>query len=239
MISNLLNIIFPPRCAICGELLKIKEHGACSLCRSSLTPIDEPLCKTCGKPIEMAEDEYCFDCGRMSREFDLGLALWPYHGQMKKSIATYKYAGCRDHRAFYVDQMITHLGERIVRLQADGFVPVPLFRAKQRARGFNQAEHLAEGLSEALHIPVYDHVLLRKRNTAPQKGLSHKERQVNLKHAFQVDTSLYQKLGSPKTLIIVDDIFTTGNTMDECARVLKQAGVKKIYFVCLCIGKDF
>lgn len=125
------------------------------------------------------------------------------------------------------------LGNFIRACRADAFVPVPLHKSRKRKRGYNQAEVLARELSALTGIPVCTDLIGRVKKTAPMKELSAAQRQNNLKKAFKIlrnDVKL-------KTIIIVDDIYTTGSTIDAVSRELKSVGVEKIYFVALAIGR--
>ena len=128
--------------------------------------------------------------------------------------------------------MAEFLGSFIRNIGAEGIVPIPLHKSRRRIRGYNQAELLAGALGKRVGIPVYPRMLIRVRNTKPQKTLNPEERQNNLKRAFnmgQNDVKL-------KVIIIIDDIYTTGTTIDEAARVLKEAGAEKVYFITLACG---
>lgn len=161
-----------------------------------------------------------------------GGAPLAYNEAMKQSIYRFKYDNCRTYQDFYVQEMAKTFRTLFFRTRIDGIVPIPLHRKKQRKRGFNQAALLAEGLGRELGLPVYENLLLRTRNTRPQKELTRTERQENLKTAFKI-----QKKGVElKAVLLIDDIYTTGATIDAAARVLLEAGVQKIYFLSLCIG---
>lgn len=117
-------------------------------------------------------------------------------------------------------------------MEADAILPVPVHASRRRSRGYNQAELVAAELSRLTGIKMYDRLVKRVRKTTPQKELTIQERQNNLKKAFNIvenDVKL-------NTTVIIDDIYTTGSTIDEAARVLKEAGVQKIYFITLACG---
>ena len=118
-------------------------------------------------------------------------------------------------------------GDMIRRMDVDAIVPVPIHRSRRRKRGFNQAEILAEILGKKLGIPVEPELLKRNRKTVPQKELSPSERLKNLTGAFLAESLPDDK----KRILLVDDIYTTGSTLEACARVLKNAGAEVVYFV--------
>ena len=115
-------------------------------------------------------------------------------------------------------------------------IPVPLSRRKQRQRGFNQAALLAEKIAEGLSLPVNTRGLRRIHSTAPQKKLGKYERDENLKHAFVADARYLQGV---RRVLLIDDIYTTGSTVNYCAGALKQAGIEKVWFLTLCTGGVF
>ena len=119
--------------------------------------------------------------------------------------------------------------------QPDLIIPIPLHIRKRRQRGFNQSYIIAREISLLISVPVRSNILKRVRYTNPQKRLDHKRRKANLYDAFRVKGDLYKV----KTVLLIDDIYTTGNTMDEAARKLKMAGVKNVYFITVSIGQGY
>lgn len=161
-----------------------------------------------------------------------------YNGVMQESIARFKYGGRQEYGRFFGRLLWEQQGEWIRRISPDLLVPVPLHRSRYRKRGYNQAQILARELSVHAGIPVVDDFLMRIKNTLPQKDLTGSERKQNLQHAFQVNIrhrSLYENI---KCVILIDDIYTTGSTVEMCSRVLQEAGIDHVYVLCLCIGRD-
>ncbi|MDE7045569.1 MAG: ComF family protein, partial [Acetatifactor sp.] len=117
--------------------------------------------------------------------------------------------------------------------RADALIPVPVHPSRKRRRGYNQAELIARRLSELSGIPMEAALIRRVKKTRPLKGLSNSERQNNLKRAFKIDINDVKL----NTIVIIDDIYTTGATIDSMAQVLKEKGVKKIYFMALAVGR--
>ena len=186
----------------------------------------------CGKELGEEEAEYCGDCMRHKHLFDRGRALYAYKS-MSDSIYRFKYRGRQEYAAYYAECMAKQLGDWIGRCRPDALVPVPIHSSKRYVRGYNQAEVLAKELGDILHIPVETNLIKRARKTSPMKDLSVSERQNNLKKAFKIccnDVKL-------STIVIIDDIYTTGSTIDAMSYELRRAGVKRIYFVTLAIGK--
>lgn len=252
---NLLDLLFPAKCPICGQILKRNERGVCNICRKALPRVTEPVCSRCGKPLEADTEEYCLDCSK-KRESDYiedrarykyaaksdpicrGTALWVYTDTMKRVMADFKYHGHYRMSAFLADELVRFRGVQICQWQPDYVIPVPLHRRRKWFRGFNQAVCVAEEIGKRLHIPVISVALERWYYTRPQKNLENQDRRENVKDAFRVSERWREKLCG-KCILLVDDIYTTGATLESCASVLCEAGVKKVYFVCLCIGRDY
>lgn len=227
---GVLDLLYPARCPVCDGVLLPGEE-VCRECLPKLRYVADPRCCKCGKPLQAEETEYCRDCMGGNHIYDSGLALYEYES-VKDSLYRFKYKGRCEYAGFYGKEIAARLGDRIADWHPDALLPVPMHKRKERMRGYNQARLLAEGVGAALHIPVRQDLMIRQKKTVPLKELDPAERQINLKRAFIIgrfDVKL-------KCIIIVDDIYTTGSTMDEMARVLKAAGVSRIHFLTLAIG---
>lgn len=211
----------------------------CRECQSKPLIIREPRCKKCSKPIASGELEYCYDCDSKEFHYSRGISLWLYDEVMKQSIIRFKYKGCKEYVNFYVDEIVKHLGDEIRMITPDVLLPVPVHKTRQRQRGYNQAGLLAEELGRQLNIKVKTDVLIRTVKTQPQKELSNVERMKNLEKAFAVSEKYGSTMSKFHKLMLIDDIYTTGSTIEACAKVLQRAGVKEIYFLTLCIGEGF
>ena len=224
-----LDYLYPPRCPVCGE---ISSDGICPVCTKKLFFVKEHYCMKCGKPLEAAEAEYCRDCSRRQHAFVRGRALLSYRGPVKLSLYRMKYGNRREYARVYGQTMAHRLGPWICQCGIGLIIPVPLHPSRKRKRGYNQAEWLAKGISDVLHIPVDTHTLYRVRRTKPQKKLNDIERKQNLQGAFSVKCPL-----PPHACpLLADDIYTTGSTVDEAARCLQAAGECKVYVAAVAIG---
>ncbi len=226
------DIIYPRICPVCNNIIPVGYKDLCPDCTGLLTYAQEPYCMRCGKPVD-EEKEYCSDCERNKHSYDEGRAVFIYDEYMSKSIYRFKYSGKREFANFYGKVMTERLGEKIRRWDPDAIVPVPVHKSKLRSRGYNQAELIAKQISKRMKIPVKSDIVIRQSATTVQKNLSAKARQNNLKKAFKVIPNSVQL----NSILIVDDIYTTGATVDAVARCLKDAGVRKVYFATLCIGR--
>ncbi len=232
---KLLDILYPPRCPFCDRVTATQQE-ICLKCRTKIRKITEPLCKKCGKPLDNERMEYCMDCQKSQPAFVQGKALWIYEKKVKNSIYRFKYQNKREYAFVYAKELAETCGEWIRRKQIDLIVPVPLHKERKRSRGYNQAEILAKELGRYLGIPVSTKLLVRVKNTKPQKLLSAAERKNNLKKAFKTVENIVQ-LKHIRHILVVDDIYTTGSTLNSAALALMEAGVTEVYTCCISIGK--
>lgn len=237
--ENILHILFPARCPICDKVLFtslfFEAEFVCPSCRKLPEYVEEPVCKKCGKQLEEERREYCCDCNRQVRHFIQGKALWLYQDPVKHSIYRFKYQNRREYARYYGSEIVRVYGGWIQRCRIDGIVPIPLHKNRKRQRGYNQAELLAREISIKLNIPLYPEFLIRSKNTSAQKALNEVERKNNLKRAFKTEKNKVQL----RHILLVDDIYTTGSTMNEAALELKRAGVEYVYCISICIGKGY
>ncbi len=160
------------------------------------------------------------------------MSLFIYNDPVRRSIAYFKYKGRREYADYYAEEMVRNLGRKILSLKPDVLIPVPISTERRKKRGYNQAELLAEGIGRLLNIRVEKDLMVRVRDTAPQKELDRAGRRKNLKRGFKIRADVVKL----ETAIIIDDIYTTGSTADEIARVLKKAGTDRVYVVTLSSG---
>lgn len=234
----LFDSLYPPVCPVCQKVLPVgmeKKVRIHSECLNRLKRVREPLCKKCGKPVASKQQEYCYDCTQQKRSFEAGHGLWIYDANSAASIFAYKYHRRPEFAAFYAQSLIRYYGQWMRSLNVQQIIPVPVSRQKLRQRGFNQAGLLADDLGEALGCPVNGGGLVRIHGTTPQKELGKNERRKNLEKAFKAGTGLE----GIRRVLLVDDIYTTGSTIEYCTRALRAAGVEKVWFMTLCIGAKF
>lgn len=228
----LLGLLFPDRCVLCDRTVWKRDNGICPACRPMLIFSKEPRCLKCGKMIKRSDREYCGDCIRLKHFFDRGFSLFVYNDPLRKSIYRLKYKQRQRYGYFFGKMAARHLARELGSLKADAIVPVPLHPSRERSRGYNQAAVIARSLGEELGIPVVEDYVLRTKNTVPLKLLEPAERQNNLKNAFKIG-QYDVKLNS---IVLVDDIYTTGSTIDEISSLLKSSGTACVYFVTVAAG---
>lgn len=156
-----------------------------------------------------------------------------YEGKVKDSLMDFKYRNRREYADFFAYEIVKRHGRDILEAAPEALVPVPVHWAKRRKRGYNQAKLLANGLSGYLNIPVDDTLIQRRINTIPQKKLDPVQRENNLKKAFLSAKNIVKY----KSVMLVDDIYTTGATVETCTKVLRDIGIHEVYYTSVCIGK--
>ena len=222
-------LLYPPACVCCGTALGSGEY-LCGPCHGAAPPIKAPFCRTCSQPFagDFPEGEFtCSDCLRRKFAFDCAVSAWRHAGVVRELVLRFKYGGEHFLRR-PLSAWLADAWETDPRLR-DGppvaaLVPVPLHPRRRRERGFNQAESLCRLLGKRTGLPTWN-ALRRVRFTEPQARLGRDERLENLRGAF---ATARRRPVSGAHLLLVDDVFTTGTTVDECARTLRQAGAASV-----------
>jgi len=235
--EGLFSVLFPSDCRLCGlPLLNISRLPVCPECLASIEPIRGKVCSICGERVlssyAVCDDDgfrRCPICRRIDRPFERAAAYGSYDGGLRELIHLLKFHGVKP----AADVLGRMLGEAIGKLDLVDkalVIPVPLYRAKRRQRGFNQAELIARAAikSSAAHerLQLAPDALLRTRDTHSQIGLTSHQRRENLRGAFAVVRAAKV---TGREVLLVDDVYTTGTTASECARVLRRAGASKVW----------
>lgn len=225
--------LFPEYCPICMEPVMPKGRLVHKECEKSLSFIKSPFCIKCGRQLADDEESCCSMCRDSKFFFDMGRCTFPYRSVIQTALKELKNNGTREFAEFFGVMSVRRQKEFLENAAPEVIAPVPMHKRKLLAKGFNQSSLLAEVISSHTGIPVMD--LIRKnRATKDQKTLSGRERRDNLKNVFSVRIPEGTKM--PTSVLLVDDIFTTGSTVDACAYALKQAGVERVYYLCIAAG---
>jgi ComF family protein len=223
--NAVLGLVFAPRCAACQAPLDHPLDGPiCAPCWGAIRLSTPPLCATCGDPLSSwrtidAAGQQCPRCRRTPRLVSRARALGPYEGALRSIVHAIKYDGRRSAARRLSHRMRDHAGDLLSGV--DAAVPVPLHRSRTRERGFNQAVDLAAGLG----VPLA-HGLVRVRATPPQADLPEAQRHRNVRDAFAATRALARYRGA--VLLLVDDVSTTGATLESCAAALIAAGAGEV-----------
>ncbi len=229
---NFINWLYPKKCVFCQKEIKDNEADCCEICYNKIEKISDTYCTKCGKKHEV-DEELCFDCKRMEHFFTNGRGMYVYEGVIKKSLFGLK---------FFKHTWIGHkYGKLLAKFymenqlwEVDLVIPVPLHKGRYIERGYNQAEIITKAFCKEKLLPYNTKILRRIKATTPQKDLTDINRQKNMIKAFKVtDKSVINN----KKILLIDDIYTTGATIDGCAKVLLECGADKIYFLTIAIGK--
>lgn len=225
-----LNILYPRHCPVCHRILKDQKKNICPECENIFIRADKDYCLKCGKPVK-EEEEYCDECRAGKRIFDRNISVFVYNERMRQSLVRYKYYGYREYGDYFSACICRYAAQNICNWKPDVIVPVPLTARKQRQRGFNQAGYLADRVGQYFGIPVSHSLLKKIHKTKSQKKLSASQRRQNLKDAYRTGEDLHGI-----TVLVIDDVYTTGSTMEAAASCLKEAGAEKVYGITLCTG---
>ena len=226
-------LLFPRRCPVCDHIVKPFGQLCCDACRSKLMYIGRDYCMKCGKGLREQEKAYCSNCLAHPKSFTRGRSLYRYEC-IAGGVFHLKYTGRAEYADFFGEEMYQHLGSFLSLTKAEALIPVPLHKKRLEERGYNQSALLAKALSKHCKIPCREDVVARIKHTVPQKNLNYIERQNNLKNAFK----LYRNDVKLKRVIIIDDIYTTGSTLDALSKVLLEGGVKEVYTLTLAAGVE-
>jgi ComF family protein len=236
--ASIFSALFPAECRICGELLvNISRLPVCAECLAAVQTFDRAQCQICGEILlgqaVVGAEPWCGLCQRARPTYERAFAFGPYEGVLRDLIHLLKY-----HGILPATQTLGRLASPALKtaVEAAGqdalLIPVPLFKGKARQRTFNQAEEIARAALKAARsaIRIEPGFLERVRETKSQTGLTRHQRRENVRGAFSVP-GRHRRTVRGKNIILLDDVFTTGTTAEECARVLKRAGAAQVWVV--------
>lgn len=239
IIEKGLELLYPSNiyCISCGSIIdKTRPYALCDECVRKLHWLGQKTCAKCGKILqESYRHDLCWDCRTYGHEFDKGYTCVQYGLYERGILLDYKYR-----KKSYIGRKLGDILYERILLEEQSFdlvVPVPMHDKKQAQRGFNQAAVMAARLAQRMGIPCAAGLLMRCRQTLPMKGLGAFERQQNLEGAFAVAPQNRYKIDGRK-ILLVDDIYTTGSTMDGCSKALREKGAGEIHILSFACGAN-
>lgn len=227
LLKALFDFILPLRCLVCGKVMNTKGC-LCSECFQNINFITKPYCQHCGKPLNGDVDDIeglcCITCLNKKTNFRLCRSAIEYDNFSKRIILDFKFNDHLENRELLA-QWLLLAGKDIFNAGVDLIIPVPLYFTRLLGRKYNQSAILAVELSKATNIPADYKSLKKIRNTLPQVQCDAKQRKRNVKNAFKVVKPENIK---GKRIVLLDDVYTTGSTLQECCKVLLKAGAKSV-----------
>jgi ComF family protein len=231
--QDLLDFFFPPLCISCDERLLPDEEYYCGTCYRDFEYVPQPLCVVCGAPLgnRVIERDVCPDCPPKPIYFDRARAPLLYDGPVVPGVIAMKFNHRLEMAEYFGRILFYYLKTELKEEAFDCIVPVPLHPRRYLQRGYNQAEEMGTMLSGNMGIPLLPELMQRIRNTPPQTRLEHSQRRKNVMDAFEV---VYPDPIRDKDILLLDDVYTTGSTLNACAGALKAAGARKVTALTLC-----
>jgi len=230
LLKAFLDLVLPPVCYVCGRACSGK-YGLCEVCLSKIKYIAPPRCPKCGR--HLASNHLCHECLSRNPSVEKSWSCCHYEGMIKECVHLFKYKGYVGLVDIFRDVMINFIRKNELQKEIDLIVPVPVYPTKKRERTYNHAEVLAASVSKKLAIPVDINNLKKISWTRSQSELDRKKRLKNVKGTFlAVDKLVF----SGRNILLVDDVYTTGATVNECAKALLSTNAKKVISLTLARG---
>ncbi len=221
---GLLDIIYPGSCSLCGNISSDRmEDALCDRCRISLTPIYPGGCIKCGVSL-ISENIVCRSCRETESFYNTGFSLFFYRGVARELMYQYKFNNCRELSNYWIKKLYCKMNDRLGILP---IIPVPVLRKSLKRRGWDPVGLIVSGLHLKYQIPVFYGIKRLKSKT--QKSLDRLTRENNLKGKI-----LLTGIKLPPKVYLIDDVWTTGATINECSKVLKSGGVREVHVLTLC-----
>lgn len=226
MLKYILNILFPEKCIACNKITEANK--ICNDCWSNCSFITKPYCTICSYPFEFSthENSICGSCIKQKPKYDRAFSLLKYDDASKKIIHNFKYHDQLHILEYLVDLLVINGKDLLA--NSNVIIPVPMHKHKLLKRGYNQAALLAMRIAKKTKIHYLPEALIKRQNTAPQAGLDRAEREKKIKNNFSLNLKIKEQLLN-KNILLIDDVITTGATINECCKELKKANPKQIY----------
>jgi ComF family protein len=234
MFSRIINLLYPAHCYACGEKIIAWNQNICNACLKKIKRRLPPFCAKCGRQISgEPEAKYvCSDCKNGELYFDRAFSVFYYDGILKKLVHDFKYNKMTALSKEFVESIIDFMKGYQIGIHTEMAVSIPMHPFRLFKREINPSEILAKNIAKKLGLCYSGNILKKTKNTLPQSNLSRIERIKNLKESFSLQKNKEPAIKG-KNILLVDDLFTTGSTVNECAKVLKKAGAGYIEVITL------
>lgn len=217
-LDRIYNIFFPIKCGYCGKITGNVSY-VCDECNKLINTFDE-RCKYCGKKI-FREDRVCKECRKKKIYYDDYIFFDEYNGNMRELMIKYKFNDAKYLGDFFAQE----LSKMLYKINVDFVTGVPISQKRFNERGYNQTDLIAKKISRLLNINYLENLLIKVKETPRQSKLSREERKNNVKNSFEL-TDIYNIRN--RNILLIDDIFTTGATVNECSKVIKMAKANRV-----------
>lgn len=238
MLEKILSFIYPKylTCCLCGQSLDLDyKEPLCKVCQSSLQYTSDPCCQICGKIFAPSEAYgVCGSCKLLSLNFEQGTSLWLYDEVIKPLIFKFKYKEATHLYEWLSEQMIEKISEIDLPFEFDYIISVPMHRNRYKQRAYDPVKGLCQSFSKKTGIPLFEGLERTVDTPALYKLDAHTRKDI-LKDVFSITKN--DDYIKNKTILLIDDIYTTGNTVNACAKALKSHGAAYIYVLTLCVGE--
>lgn len=238
--SKFLDLAYPNSlyCICCKKIIDdSRAYRLCDTCIGEIKWANRRVCRHCGKPLsDMNPGEICFNCKENAHEFERGFTVCEYSEHARSIVFALKYGGRTDIASDIAMMMHDKMMMEKENVSYDVIIPVPMYKRKRLKRGFNQAALIAREFAKHENIKCEEYHLRRVRDSVPMRGLTPLERQSNIYGSFELTD--YAKNLENKKVLIIDDIYTTGATLDEMAKLLRKVRVSSVDILTFAAGAD-
>lgn len=232
---TLLDLIFPPRCYFCSKIIDFFNRGKYDLCRECLSQISfigAKACKFCGKQLKDYHDDLCEYC-QPNKYYIRLISACEYDDVLREKLLEFKFEGKKELYKVFSLILIEKL-KMTDDIKFDIIISVPIHESKLKQRGYNQTQLIAQDIAKKLQIEIENDVLIKSKITKNQSELNRDERKTNIINSFIIQNG--EKI-KEKRILLIDDIVTTGATVNECSRMLKENGAKEVFISTVATGK--
>jgi len=229
LVKKARDVCYPQVCVHCHERIPDQKVWLCGRCNDNLSYMPEQQCPKCGYPTEESE---CGNCAENSFVFTQAKSVFLFENAARSMVHCLKYDGMSDIAAWFAYRIYKTIFYEAALGDIDYVTAIPLHKVRKRDRGFNQSELIARSLALKLDIPYSGRLLIRKNNTVSQTFLTAGERKKNLENAFAPGNIVL----TGKSILLIDDVFTTGTTVNEASKTLLKAGAAQVFVLTACHG---